>query len=113
MNTVDKKGVEVDNVKSVDAQMPRLQVVAFSYKKEDLNTRIPLKLQEKEYIAYLESIIKMYPFLVVTGLRVLTEIKIKESLDSKNIKYYENIRRFIAYSVRKILSTHRNIEYSI
>jgi len=63
---------------------------AYGYNKDDLTKRKPLKIASVEkYIDYLKTIANEYPFLAIVGLRILTEIKIKDFLRAKNIEYNE------------------------
>ena len=63
---------------------------AYGYNKEDLTKRESLKIASIEkYINYLKTIAKEYPFLAIVGLRILTEIKIKDFLRGKDVEYNE------------------------
>ncbi len=57
---------------------------AYGHSIDNLKKREPLKIEdEQKYIQFLESILHNYPFLAIAGLRILTEIKLKELVATK------------------------------
>jgi len=64
------------------------KVKAFGYNKDDLTKRVPLKISnEAKYYEFLKTIAEEYPFLTVVGLRIITEIKLKNFLQNQGIGF--------------------------
>jgi hypothetical protein len=64
------------------------EVKAYGYNKDDLTKRVPLKIyNEEKYYEYLKIIAEEYPFLTVVGLRIITEIKLKDFLQNQGITF--------------------------
>ncbi|MBF0345699.1 MAG: hypothetical protein HQL06_15905 [Nitrospirae bacterium] len=99
-----------DNIGRLDATLPALTVKAYGYCEEQLMERKPLELTDKEaYLDYLKSIAERYPFLAVMGLRVLSEITIREMLrQSKRAKFHNDRCSFndLILELQSIRSLH-------
>jgi len=64
------------------------KVKAFGYNKDDLTKRVPLKISnEAKYYEFLKTIAEEYPFLTVVGMRIITEIKLKDFLQNQGIGF--------------------------
>lgn len=63
-------------------------VKAYGYNEDDLKKRVPLRISnEAKYYKYLKTIAEEYPFLTVAGVRIITEIKLKNFLQNQDITF--------------------------
>ncbi|WP_040335214.1 hypothetical protein [Candidatus Magnetobacterium casense] len=74
-----------DNIGILDATLPALTAKFSGYREEDLVVREPLELNEEAYLDYLKSVVDVYPFLAITGLRVLTESMLRRICEEKQV----------------------------
>ncbi|MBF0591719.1 MAG: hypothetical protein HQL02_06490 [Nitrospirae bacterium] len=81
--------------------MPMFVLKGYGYSPEHFKQmrEVPLQLNKDEFIVFLNSIADKYPFMVVIGLRVLTEKTVKEILAQKKIDFNEK-----TYSLSGLMS---------
>jgi hypothetical protein len=66
----------------------KVTVTGYGYTVEDLKKRIPLEIADEEaYFSFLREVTEKYPFIAVMGLRVLMEMRLKDFLRRKDIKF--------------------------
>ncbi|MBF0337137.1 MAG: hypothetical protein SFH39_15165 [Candidatus Magnetobacterium sp. LHC-1] len=81
----------MNNEINADLKMPMFQFKAYAYNMEYFEEmrKVPLKVNRDNFFNFLDSIADKYPFMVIIGLRVLTEIAVKEILEQKGIPFAE------------------------
>lgn len=80
------------------------KVKAYGYNEDDLKKRVPLRISdEAKYYKYLKTIAEEYPFLAIVGLRIITEIKLKDFFKNKKITF--NDRDTLGVLINKLPNT--------
>ncbi len=89
-----------------------LKIEAYGYNKDDLAKRVPMKISdEAKYYECLKKLLKEYPFLTVMGLRIITEIKLKDFLLNQGIAFNDrdNLGDLINKIPNSILTAQKEI----